>query len=184
MPGRPCGIVSVQGRDCPERSVSGSPLNLCARHLRQAAELHASLRDLDPGTRLLGPCPACGRRALVAMVATRSIVCRMCQHTQAVDPQTIPRPDRSRITTGDPVVYYLRFGDRIKIGTTTDLRSRLASLPHDEVLAVERGDRSIESQRHAQFAHLRITRRGEWFRADPDLLAHIDTLDGATTQFA
>jgi hypothetical protein len=72
------------------------------------------------------------------------------------------------------VVYYLRFGDRIKIGTTTCLVSRLNSLPHDEVLATEPGGVEVEDKRKTQFAEHRIT--GEWFRMTPALLRHIATL--------
>lgn len=74
------------------------------------------------------------------------------------------------------IVYYLRFGDRIKIGTTTNLRNRLQSLPHDEVLVTEPGDRDLEQMRHAQFGHARVSKRGEWFHMHPDLMSHIDML--------
>jgi hypothetical protein len=67
-------------------------------------------------------------------------------------------------------VYYVRFGDRIKIGTTSRLADRLANIPHDEVLAVEPGDVELERQRHNEFAEHHI--KGEWFAAHPHLLAH------------
>jgi hypothetical protein len=119
--------------------------------------------------------------ALVALAATLSVKCGMCDYTRKVTVQAIPTRDR-RITTGDPVVYYIRFGDRIKIGTTRNLTTRLASLPHDKVLGIERGDRDTERKRHEQFAHLRLTKRGEWFSMGGDLLAHIDTLDETIEQ--
>ena len=72
------------------------------------------------------------------------------------------------------VVYYIRFGDRIKIGTTVNIRSRLDDLPHDRLLATEPGGHDLESQRHAQFAEHCIT--GEWFRPAPELLAHVASL--------
>lgn len=71
-----------------------------------------------------------------------------------------------------PIVYYLRFGDRIKIGTTRNLPKRLAAVPHDEVLATELGDFQVEGSRHRQFQHLRI--KGEWFQPAQDLLDHIE----------
>lgn len=74
------------------------------------------------------------------------------------------------------VVYYLRYADRVKIGTTADPRRRLKAIRHDELLAFERGGRAVEQARHARFAHLR--EGGEWFTAAPDLLAHIATLGG------
>jgi hypothetical protein len=69
------------------------------------------------------------------------------------------------------VVYYLRFADRIKIGSSFSLAGRLQSVPHDELLATEPGGRSLERRRHGQFAAYRIT--GEWFSAARPLMEHI-----------
>lgn len=73
----------------------------------------------------------------------------------------------------------MKFGDRIKIGTTTNLLKRREAIPHDEVLATEPGDRSVEGKRHTQFRHLRV--KGEWFRIAPELLAHIERIKGNDT---
>ena len=75
------------------------------------------------------------------------------------------------------MVYYLRFGDRVKIGTTTNPRQRFAALRHEEVLAFERGDRRLEQRRHAEFPAERHG-RSEWFELTDRLRAHIDTLAG------
>ncbi|MCC2028940.1 GIY-YIG nuclease family protein [Microbacterium sp. YMB-B2] len=72
------------------------------------------------------------------------------------------------------VVYYLRYDQRVKIGTSRRPRQRLASIRHDELLAFERGDRRIEQRRHREFASLR--EGGEWFTFTPDLEAHINGL--------
>lgn len=69
------------------------------------------------------------------------------------------------------LVYYVRFSDRVKIGTTHNLAKRLADVPHDEVLATEPGGLILERQRHEQFAHLRVHR--EWFTLTPELADHI-----------
>lgn len=69
------------------------------------------------------------------------------------------------------VVYYIRWADRIKIGTTTNLHQRLRVLYHDEVLAVERGGYDREAQRHEQFADFRVPGQREWFSMAPSLLA-------------
>lgn len=79
----------------------------------------------------------------------------------------VPPPDR-------PVVYYVSFADRVKIGYSRDFRTRLYNLPHDEVLAVEPGSRELERMRHRQFAPQRITH--EWFRLDDALRSHIEML--------
>lgn len=78
--------------------------------------------------------------------------------------------------THPSLVYYVQFGNRIKIGTTTDLKNRLSCLPHDRLLAVENGDYEVEHARHLQFAADRITKKGEWFRPSPELLSHIASL--------
>jgi len=82
--------------------------------------------------------------------------------------QVAPPEDRH------PVVYYLRFADRIKIGTSTCLRSRMEAVPHDEVLATEPGGVELEEERKMQFVEYRVT--GEWFRMAPALMRHIEKL--------
>ena len=70
------------------------------------------------------------------------------------------------------VVYYVRYDDRIKIGTSASPRQRLAAIWHHELLAFERGDRTVERRRHEQFAADRYPRT-EWFRRSSALEAHI-----------
>jgi hypothetical protein len=77
---------------------------------------------------------------------------------------------------GDPVVYYVRIGDYIKIGFSTRLRNRLASLRADELLAVEPGGPEMERQRHKEFASERIDLRRENFRPSERLEAHIEAV--------
>ena len=74
-------------------------------------------------------------------------------------------------------VYFMRFGDRIKIGFSTSLRTRLRVIPHDELLATTPGSRYTEGQTHKRFAHLRLT--GEWFSMGEDLMDYIATLKPA-----
>lgn len=69
------------------------------------------------------------------------------------------------------VVYYLRYRDRVKIGTSATPRRRLAAIMHDELLAFEPGDRRVEQQRHREFATLR--EGGEWFTLTTPLTTHI-----------
>jgi hypothetical protein len=74
-------------------------------------------------------------------------------------------------THHDPLVYYIRFCCRIKIGTTTNLIERLRVLPHDRVLATEPGDHRLEKLRHSQFSDWCLG--GEWFKMAPALISHI-----------
>jgi hypothetical protein len=86
------------------------------------------------------------------------------------------RPDPGLPPPVVEVVYYLRFDERIKIGTSAQPRRRLAVIRHHELLAFERGGREVEQLRHAQFAAVR--EGGEWFTADASLRAHVARLAG------
>lgn len=76
-------------------------------------------------------------------------------------------PDRRSI------VYYIRRGEFIKIGTTVNPASRLKSLMPDEILAFEPGDVGLERSRHRQFRSSRVARKGEYFHQTDELLAHV-----------
>jgi hypothetical protein len=115
---------------------------------------------------LPGPCSLCGATDGVRLEDGWS--CAVCgwRFGDAPDPD-LPR-------TPVEVVYYLRYRERIKIGTSRNPKQRLAAIWHEELLAFERGGRPLEQARHREFAHLR--EGGEWFTAAPELLAHIDGL--------
>lgn len=69
----------------------------------------------------------------------------------------------------DPVVYFIRNGNRIKIGTTTDLyqRIRRLALRTGDIALVLPGGRQTERSYHQMFAKLRVGNT-EWFRdAEP-----------------
>lgn len=71
-------------------------------------------------------------------------------------------------------VYYMRFGDRVKIGVTSNLPVRLEGIPNDELLTAELGSYELEKQRHREFAQHRVN--GEWFRLGPELKQHIQSV--------
>lgn len=80
-----------------------------------------------------------------------------------------------------PVVYFIRSGDMIKIGTTTCLPARVDAFAthgpaEPEILLVVAGGHAEETQVHALFADERV--RGEWFRPSERLGQFIaDRLD-------
>lgn len=146
-----------------------APLALCEQHLVLAADWAGrenGVTDLLPV-----PCVLCGSR--VGVRYPSGWVCAVCEWRAGdlIDHE-LPPP---RID----VVYYLRAGDRVKIGTTSQPHRRFAAIWHDEVLAFERGDRRRERERHAQFAQERFERT-EWFRTSDRLRAHVETLGGGT----
>lgn len=71
-------------------------------------------------------------------------------------------------------VYFIQFSDRVKIGFTEDVARRLRELPYDRVLAVTPGSLTQERRFHKQFRQMHV--RGEWFRAEPELIAFTATL--------
>jgi hypothetical protein len=92
-----------------------------------------------------------------------------------------PRRVTGRFTelrTDGPVVYYARIGNRVKIGTTTALAARMATINPEELLAVESGGVDLERRRHGQFADLRT--HGEWFTLEGPLTAHIEAVREAS----
>jgi hypothetical protein len=76
----------------------------------------------------------------------------------------------------DGFVYYLMVGERLKIGYSVDVKQRMRAYPPgSELLAVEPGDRELETQRHRQFAGSRTDGR-EWFRPTPDILELVEEI--------
>lgn len=93
-------------------------------------------------------------------------------------------------------VYFIRMGDHIKIGYSSNVRQRMLGLKQDtrlpvgvsygdvlnmELLATEEGGKDREAALHRKFSHLSALYdngwRSEWFRAEPDLLDYIDALE-------
>ncbi len=160
-----CALTDASGAPCPKPTAPGAPLALCAAHLAVAldwAEGEFGARGL-----LLSPCLACGGR--VGVRYPDGTLCERCGW-RAGDV-----PDREFGAPVVEVVYYLRFDDRIKIGTSGRLRARVAALPHDELLALEPGGRASERRRHEQFADSRIPGT-EWFERTAELDAHVAAL--------
>lgn len=74
------------------------------------------------------------------------------------------------------VVYFILNGNRVKIGTTTNLRNRVRalSLTPGHVIAVVPGGRSEEADLHTALSRLRVGRT-EWFAFEQpitDLINH------------
>ena len=154
----------------PARAVVGAPVPLCHGHLLEAYEWMAGtvgVTDVLPS-----PCAACGSRLGVHYPS--GWLCARCEWRHGEHPG-----DDGAAPAPVEVVYYLRFGRQVKIGTSANPRARLAQLRWDELLAFERGGRSREQARHAQFAAHRLG--GEWFALEGDLAEHVSALTAAGT---
>lgn len=109
---------------------------------------------------------------------------KLYQHIHEQFTVQLPEDARRRLT-GDSqplpveagVVYWLQIGDLIKVGFTTNFKTRRASYPPDHrVLAIEpQATRSLEAKRKQQFRHL-VAHGQEWLRPAPELIAHINIL--------
>lgn len=150
---------------CAAPPAADAPVPLCGDHARLAYEwvaLEQGATDLLPS-----PCLACGSRLGVHYAS--GWLCAICEWRYG------DVPDRELLDARVDVVYYVGSGDRIKIGTTSNPRSRFHALRVERVLAFERGGRVLEQRRHAQFAELRFP-GSEWFRTEPPLIEHITAL--------
>ena len=139
-----------------------SPLLLCELHLAVAGDWASSAYGVTDA--LPSPCVLCGSRSGIRYPS--GWICATCEWRfgELVDGE-LPPP---RVD----VVYYLRYADRVKIGTTSNPRQRFAAIWHDDVLAMERGDRRREHERHVQFADERFG-TSEWFAYSDRLRDHI-----------
>ena len=150
---------------CHDPSEPGAPIALCTPHLLQAHDWVT--HDTGITDTLPSACLLCGSR--VGVRYPSGWVCAICEWKVG------DLPDGEAATPRVDVVYYIQFKQQIKIGTSATPRQRIASLPHDAVLAFERGDRRREQQRHEQFAEYRIAGT-EWFGVHAALLEHVAAL--------
>jgi hypothetical protein len=163
-----CGLRVARGGRCELPVEAGAPIALCSLHLAVAhdwVEREVGTTDLLPS-----PCAACGHR--VGVRYPSGWICARCEWRVGEVPDLESAAlDDARVD----VVYYVRWRNQVKIGTTANPRRRLAALPVEEVLAFERGDRLVERRRHEQFAAHRFPRT-EWFQIHDELTALTDEL--------
>lgn len=180
-----------------EAVIESFQLPLCESHLiesyRQAREYIQVKRDRAEQGEPLSPelpvfvemvklpfgiCPVCDLLGLHRDKVTGAVMCCHGECGYSADRAEFDRLCQERIAAASAVqevVYYVRFGDRVKIGTTKDLKQRLVHIPHDEVMATEPGGIFVEQQRHKQFKHLRakVGTNREWFQLTAELAEHI-----------
>lgn len=157
----------AEGDGCRGPVPRDAPVALCERHLAVASDWEQNAfgaTDLLPA-----PCLVCGARLGVRYPS--GWMCAVCEWRvgDIVDGE-LPPPRLD-------VVYYLRYDDRVKIGTSSNPRQRFAAIWHDDLLALERGDRRLEQRRHAHFDVERFG-RSEWFALSDRLRAHIAAVSG------
>ena len=80
---------------------------------------------------------------------------------------------RAKAAKGSPLVYFIRLGPYVKIGTSVDVLSRIGtlSLAPGNLLAVIPGSYDVEHAAHKRFARLRAFR--EWFYLQDAVLDYV-----------
>jgi hypothetical protein len=101
---------------------------------------------------------------------------------RALDRFHRPLPERRvYLEVKGSVVYYMRIGNRVKIGYSANLKSRLDSINPEELMAIEPGGMGLERDRHDQFRELHT--HGEWFRLEDPLVSHIDQVRATHVEY-
>ena len=105
-------------------------------------------------------------------------VVRLIDHILTLEEADKPMPK------GDGTIYFVQCHGLIKIGMTRSWHARLRKMGTDIpgeaiILHTEPGTFADEKDTHRRFAHLR--ERGEWFRADSDILDYIHGRKSAFT---
>lgn len=123
-----------------------------------------------------GPCPSCGIAGYLALTLTERVHClnASCNYRAHVAQfETVRRALLFDLAADSSVVYYIKFRDCVKIGTSSNLKNRWSALTATELLyGFEYGGRKIERRRHDKFAMYRAF--GEWFHDNAHIRAHIN----------
>lgn len=183
-----CPIPLQDGSDCWRAPEPDGFADICTEHMHMIAKAWVGDQVLQRVR-----CQTCMTLNLVYDRLTKIMMCNECGAVSMLEGTpdwTTTDVDQRHLGTREPnpaypvdltrprtdVVYYIRFGDRIKIGTSTNLPNRLGSLPYDELLAIEPGNVEREHSRHAQFRAHRVVGQQEWFHVTPEILGHASAL--------
>jgi hypothetical protein len=158
-------------RITPVREAVSLGLPLCLDHFPRLAELFEALQpDEITVSARLAELAERQRQAVEAEGGLRAAL--GATFTEALEWRGAEKVARAgRDAQADWYVYYIRIGNRIKIGTTGDFKRRMGQLMPDEVLAIEPGGYALEKERLGQFRRWRLI--GERFAPAPDLMEHI-----------
>ncbi len=114
------------------------------------------------------------------------VICRYCKKAASLvrrhrswSPAPEETPERrhlDELERCESWVYFIRIGNRIKIGYSINPERRARELGQAKLIHCVPGGRIEEQRLHLKFAHLRD--HGEWFCDDPELVDYIDGLPG------
>lgn len=149
-----CGATNHTGKDCMAAVPKDFPINLCMKHLRLAGEFYVEVKDVL-------------RLNSIHAVPEKKVSNEFVYKDRN---EMSGYPGESKDTG---LVYYILFGDMIKIGYSASIETRLASLPWEECLAFEPGSFALENSRHKKFSQYKLKRGREWFSDCKPLRDHI-----------
>lgn len=125
-----------------------------------------------------GPCPSCGLAGYLMVTVTDLVRClnASCTYEAHIVPfELLRRRLMFDLAKRRNVVYYMKFRDCVKIGTTRNLERRWNDISGVESLyGFEWGNHQLEHRRHAKFAPYRTC--GEWFKDNQEIRAHINNV--------
>jgi hypothetical protein len=158
-----CSAKTPRGHPCGRPPRLTYPVELCHEHLTELVDSD------DPALATVL------RNAAVMLEVERDAQRRQEAERMQASQKRLDDLDqrRKQALVQQSVVYYVKVGQYIKIGTTTNMRQRMLDLAVDAVLATEPGGRALERQRHQEFADLRAI-RNEYFWPEDRLLDHIE----------
>lgn len=79
------------------------------------------------------------------------------------------------------VVYFIRFRDAVKVGTTGDLSARMNDLPWEEIIGLAPGGIHVEVKHHRNLRPYRIY--GEWFELTDEVVEYIHQVNETNAQW-
>jgi hypothetical protein len=174
-------LGTVNDQRCRKTPITPEPYLFCGEHLDDLKVVLELIRPKD--------LPEYADRMAAAQMSAVNVVddpemdqeywlALLIERTQKAKAEKWAKADHDpfaveRRLAPECVVYFIRMGDMIKIGYTSDLIRRVQqlSLTRGHVLATIPGAWYLEQQLHEKFAGLR--EYGEWFRAEQPLLDYI-----------
>lgn len=154
---------------CRAASVTGAVIRLCVDHKDEATMMLAqdvARTDLKNLGRLVEEGATKWREPVIPVYCGPET-----EVTEAAIIREITGPGRH-----EPVVYFLRNSERVKIGYTTNLFERITalSLRRSDVLLLVDGGRRMETDMHRRFHGYRIAGT-EWFALKGELRTFIES---------
>ncbi|GAA2217989.1 hypothetical protein GCM10010400_75010 [Streptomyces aculeolatus] len=146
-------FARTEDGQCPASAAIAAPIPLCRAH-----QIEVALQVVP------GALAELWSSARAAQIRPEGVT---AEALPVVVPAQLPRAHAS-------VVYFIQNGNRVKIGHTTRLPNRLATLTlrKTNVLLLLQGGSELESALHARFQQARVDRT-EWFRTTQELLTFI-----------